>query len=86
MLGAGSDRRIHHGINCARDAIYKAGKSKAGCGILDLDFMAGFDWLDMSWVYMVLAKKGVSQEIINRIERRQYQCGGGEQFAWESFS
>ena len=69
QLVAGSDRRIHHGINSARDAIYKAGKAKVGCGILDLDFMAGFDWLDMSWVYMVLAKKGVSQEIINRIER-----------------
>ena len=31
--------------------------------------MTGFDWLDMSWVYMVLAKKGVSQEVIDRIER-----------------
>ena len=68
QLVAGSDRRIHHGINCARNAIYKAGKSKVGCGILDLDFMAGFDWLDMSWVYMVLAKKGVDQEVINRIK------------------
>ena len=68
QLVAGSDRRIHHGINRARDAIYKAGKTRVGCGILDLDFMAGFDWLDMSWVYMVLAKKGVNQEVINRIK------------------
>ena len=31
--------------------------------------MAGFDWLDMAWVYLVLAKKGVSQEAISRIAR-----------------
>ena len=31
--------------------------------------MAGFDWLDMSWVYFVLFKKGVSQEVITRIQR-----------------
>ena len=37
-------------INQARDAIHQAGKRKSGCGLLDLDFMAGFDWLDMSWV------------------------------------
>ena len=64
QLVAGSDRRIHHGINLARDAIHQAGKSRNGCGLLDLDFMAGFDWLEMGWVYLVLAKKGVSQEVI----------------------
>ena len=68
QLVAGSDRRIHHGINLARDAIHQAGKRKAGCGLLDLDFMAGFDWLDMSWVYLVLAKKGVRQEVIERLQ------------------
>jgi hypothetical protein len=69
QLVAGSDRRIHHGINLARDAIHHAGKSREGCGLLDLDFMAGFDWLDMSWVYLVLKKKGVSQAVVNRIQR-----------------
>ena len=69
QLVAGSDRRIHHGINMARDAIHQVGKSRVGCGLLDLDFMAGFDWLDMAWVYLVLAKKGVAQEIINRVAR-----------------
>ena len=69
QLVAGSDRRIHHGINQARDAIYQAGKRKSGCGLLDLDFMARFDWLDMSWVYLVLAKKGVSSEVIDRLRR-----------------
>ena len=69
QLVAGSDRRIHHGINNARDAINQAGKSRMGCGLLDLDFMAGFDWLEMDWVYLVLAKKGVCQAVIERIKR-----------------
>ena len=69
QLVAGSDRRISHGINLARDAINQAGKSKNGCGLLDLDFMAGFDWLEMEWVYLVMAKKGVSKEVISRIRR-----------------
>ena len=69
QLVAGSDRRIHHGINLARDAIYQAGKTKSGCGLLDLDFLAGFDWLAMAWVYLVLAKKGVCQEVVQRINR-----------------
>ena len=69
QLVAGSDRRIHHGINHARDAINQAGKSRKGCGLLDLDFMAGFDWLEMDWVYLVLAKEGVCQAVIERIKR-----------------
>ena len=31
--------------------------------------MAGFDWLDMSWVYLVLKKKGVCDQVINRLKR-----------------
>ena len=69
QLVAGSDRRIHHGINLARDAINQAGKSRSGCEVLDLDFLAGFDWLVMEWVYLVLAWKGVSQVVIERIRR-----------------
>ena len=40
QLVAGSDRRIHHGIALARDAIQAAGKSGSGCGILDTDLVA----------------------------------------------
>ena len=69
QLVAGSDRRMHHGINLARDTIQQVGKSRLGCGLIDLDFFAGFDWLVMNWVYLVLAKKGVKQEVINRISR-----------------
>ena len=42
---------------------------KSGCGLLDLDFLAGFDWLNMAWVYLVLSKKGVCEEVIRRIKR-----------------
>ena len=68
QLVAGDDRRIHHGINLARDAIQQVAKTKSGCGLLDLDFLAGFDWLIMAWVYLVLAKKGLSEININRIK------------------
>ena len=44
QLVAGDDRRIHHGIAKARDAIQAVTKSKAGCAILDLDYMAAFDY------------------------------------------
>ena len=57
QLVAGDDRRIHHGINHARDAVQQVSKTKSGCGLLDLDFLAGFDWLDIAWVYLVLDKK-----------------------------
>ena len=69
QLVAASDRRIHHGINLARDAIYQAGNTKKGCVSLDLDFIAVFDWLQMGWVFLVMAKKGVCQEVIDRINR-----------------
>ena len=52
QLVAGNNRRIHHGINCARNAIYSAGKpGHSGCGILDMDLIAAFDWLCLDWVY-----------------------------------
>ena len=47
---------IHHGINLARDAIQFVNKSEKGCGLLDLDFMAGFDWLDLAWTYCKVLK------------------------------
>ena len=38
QLVAGDDRRIHHGINLARNAIQAASKlTKSGCGIADTD-------------------------------------------------
>ena len=66
QLVGGGDRRIHHGIALARDAIQAAGKSNLGCGILDTDLIAAFDWMVMSWVKMVLAKKGLCEEALNR--------------------
>ena len=65
---AGSDRRIHHGINLARDAIWAAGKRGQGCGILDTDLVAGFDYMTLKWCLKVLEKKGASPEFIARLE------------------
>ena len=67
QLVAGDNRRIHHGINLARDAIQASVKSKDGCGIIDTDYMAAFDFLVMTWVFLVLEKKGLSEEVINRL-------------------
>ena len=66
QLVAGGDRKIHHGIAMARDAIQAARKSRVGCGILDTDLIAAFDWMVMSWVQLVLRKKGMCEEAISR--------------------
>ena len=68
QLVAGDDRRIHHGINLARDAIWAAGKRGQGCGILDTDLIAGFDYMSLSWCLKVLVKKGACPELISRLE------------------
>ena len=68
QLVAGNDRRIHHGINLARNAIYVAGRpGHAGCGILDTDLVAAFDYLCMEWVFKVLEKKGMDKQVIERL-------------------
>ena len=66
-LVAGNDRRIHFGINKARDGINAVSKSKAGCAHLDLDFIAAFDYTVFSWVFAVLWAKGVSEPNISRM-------------------
>ena len=65
---AGKDRKIHHGIARARDAICAAMKAKLGCGLADLDFVAAFDWLVLSWVWKVLIKLGVQPLCIRRLQ------------------
>ena len=67
QLVAGNDRRIHHGINLARDAIWEAGRRGQACGILDTDLVAGFDYMTLTWCMMVLEKKGACKEFINRL-------------------
>ena len=67
QLVAGEDRRIHHGINLARDAIWAAGKQGLGCGILDTDLEAGFDFMTLSWCLMVLEKKGACPQLLARL-------------------
>ena len=67
QLSVGDDRRIHHGINRARDAIQAAGSRNDGAGILDNDYKAAFDYMVLIWVLKVLKAKGLDQEIINSI-------------------
>ena len=50
---SGDDRRIHHAINLARDAIFASLKMKSGCAIIDTDYMAAFDFMVMTWVFLV---------------------------------
>ena len=68
QLSAGSDRKIHHGINKARDAILAASSKNQGCGILDNDYMAAFDYMVLTWVFKVLKAKGLDQKVIDRLE------------------
>ena len=68
QLSTGDDRRIHHGINKARDAINAATGSKEGSGILDNDYMSAFDLMVLTWVFKVLKAKGMSQDNIDRLK------------------
>ena len=68
QLVAGNNRRIHHGICLARNAIHAAGKNaRNGCGILDTDLIAAFDFMCLDWAFMVLEKKGLDRGAINRL-------------------
>jgi hypothetical protein len=51
----------------ARDCIFAVSKSKLGCALLELDFVAAFDYQVFSWVFDGLRAKGVSEEVIARI-------------------
>ena len=63
----GSDRRIHHGINQARDAIMAGKPGKEGYGILDNDYQAAFDYMVLLWVLAVLRAKGLAEEAIKHL-------------------
>ena len=62
QLAAGDDRRIYHGINSARDAIQCATARNQSCGIADLDLIAAFNMVSMSWISKVMLAKGLSQD------------------------
>ena len=65
---SGDNRRIHHAINKARDAINATSNTKAGCAIMDLDFIAAFCLQTMEWVMMVGKAKGLNNQVISMIE------------------
>ena len=69
QLVSGDDRRIHHGIGKARDVIQAVSRTKAGCAILDLDFIAAFDYQVFNyWVLPVFQEKGLSEKVKKRLE------------------
>ena len=68
QLAMGSDRRIHHGINGARDAIIAAGQKNICSGILDNGYQAAFDYMVLLWVFKVLHAKGLSDNVINHLK------------------
>ena len=41
--------------------------TRSGCGIADTDYEAAFDFLVMSWVFMVLRKKELSELVIKQL-------------------
>ena len=67
QLVAGNDRRIHHGINKARDCINSVSRNKSGCALIDLDFVAAFDRTVLDWVFQVMRAKGVCEQVIARL-------------------
>ena len=69
QLVAGSDRRIHHGICRARDTVMAAGNSSQGGYLMDSDYEAGFDWLTLEWVWLVLLAKGCDNRVVDRYKR-----------------
>ena len=65
QLSVGSDRKISHGINSARDAIWSTRNMKQGVGILDNDYMSAFDLMVLTWVFKVLKAKGLDEKVIS---------------------
>ena len=68
QLSAGNNRRIHHGINQARDAIIAVGERGEGAGILDNDYQSAFDFMVLLWVFKVLEAKGLDKKVIESLK------------------
>ena len=66
QLVSGGDKRISHGIAMARDAIMATTNSSHRCGILDTDLIAAFCNMVALWCFMVLRKKGLDDQVIER--------------------
>ena len=66
QLVSGGDKRISHGVAMARDAIMATSNSSLRCGILDTDLIAAFCNMVALWCFMVLKKKGLDDQVIER--------------------
>ena len=65
----GENKRIHHAVSAARDALYISAGDQKGSAICDLDFKSALDFLCMDWVYAVLKAKGMNPIVIERLSR-----------------
>ena len=69
---AAGPRRITQAICEARDTILNISPNNRGCAILELDFMAGYDMLSLSWTWKTLRKKKCSPTFCETM-RKLYQ-------------
>ena len=58
---------IYHGVNLVRDSLFAASKFKVGCGIFVTGYVAASDFLVMHCVIKVLSKKGLCDQVIDRL-------------------
>ena len=49
-------------------------KKKTGCALIDLDFIAAFDYTFLDWVFKVMRAKGVCDEVIDRLRNMYSGC------------
>ena len=66
QLADGSDRKIYHGVNSARDAIHVAASRNESCAMADIDLVAGFNLVSVAWIAKVLHAKGMTKQNIQR--------------------
>ena len=57
---AAGPKRITQAICRARDTVQSVSPNQKGCGILELDYMAGYDMLSLKWTWKTLLKKKCS--------------------------
>ena len=62
QLADGSDRKIYHGVNSARDAIHIAASRNESCAMADIDLVAGFNLVSMAWIAKGLHAKGMAKQ------------------------
>ena len=71
---SGDNRNTHPAINKARDAINSTTSTKAGCTLLDLNFIAAFCFQTQEWVLKVVRAKGLDKRVVNMTNNVSSYC------------